>query len=73
MMRSCTRSALVLVAAKRCGQLDELLPPGWPQAVHRVIGLLDYWSGECGDAGSRRDILKEAVGVLERINSVSPC
>jgi hypothetical protein len=68
MMRSCTRSALVLVAAKQCAQLDEILPAGWLPAVRHVIGLLDYWSGECGDAASRRDILEEAVKGLEETN-----
>ena len=70
MMRSCTRSALVLVTAKRCAQLDELLPPDWAQAVQSVIGLLGYWSGECGDAASRRDILEEAVRNLGEIDHV---
>jgi hypothetical protein len=66
MMRSCTRSALVLVAAKKCNQLDALLPPEWDQAVQRVIALLDFWRGECRDAESRRDILEEAMRSLEQ-------
>lgn len=61
MMRACTRSALVLIAARKCGQLDAFLAPGWEQAVHRVIGLLDFWRGECGDAENRRDILEAAM------------
>jgi hypothetical protein len=64
MMRSCTRSALVLVAAKKCSQLDVLLPPEWVQAVQRVIALLDFWREECGDAENRRDILEGAMRSL---------
>jgi hypothetical protein len=65
MMRACTRSALVLVAAKKCGHLDGYLAAGWEQAVHRVIGLLDFWCGECGDAENRRDILEAAMRNIE--------
>jgi hypothetical protein len=60
-MRSCTRSALVLIAAKKCGQLEELIPLEWESAVRKVIGFLDFWSGECGDAVSRRDVLQAGL------------
>jgi hypothetical protein len=63
-IRSCTRSALVLVAAKKCNRLDALLCPGWEEAVQRVIGLLDFWRGDCGDAENRRDILETAMRSL---------
>ena len=65
MMRACTRSALVLVAAKKCGHLEGYLAPGWEQAVHRVVGLLDFWRGECGDAENRKDILEAAMRTIE--------
>ena len=65
MVRSCTRSALVLVAARKCAHLDALLVPGWEQAVQQVISLLDFWRGECGDAGNRGDILKAEMQSLE--------
>lgn len=61
MMRSCTRSALVLVAAKRSGQVETLLPYRWQHAVHAVIQLLDFWSNECNDSRDRRNILDNAM------------
>jgi hypothetical protein len=61
-LRQCTRSALVLVAAKRCGQLDHLIPRDWILAVKGVITFLEFWSLECADAGNRRDILEDALG-----------
>jgi hypothetical protein len=61
MMRACTRSALVLLAAKRCNDLDTLLCAGWEEAVQQVIGLLEFWRGDCGDAENRRDILQTAL------------
>lgn len=69
MMRACTRSALVLIAAKRCSKLDAMLCGGWEEAVQQVIGLLDFWRGECGDAKNRRDILQAA---LEGVEIISP-
>jgi hypothetical protein len=70
MMRACTRSALVLLAAKRCSKLDAMLCGGWEEAVQQVIGLLDFWKGDCGDAENRRDILQTA---LRGVGIVSPC
>ena len=70
MIRSCTRSALVLVAAKKCNQLDTLLCLGWEEAVQRVIGLLDFWRGECGDAETRRDVLEAA---MRSVQTALPC
>jgi hypothetical protein len=64
LMRACTRSALVLLGAKRCGQLDHLIPVDWELAVRKVVGLLEFWKGECGDAGNRRDILENALNSL---------
>ena len=61
MMRSCTRSAFVLVAAKRSGQVETLLPYRWQHAVHAVIKLLDFWSNECNDSRDRRNILDNAM------------
>ena len=69
MMRACTRSALVLLAAKKCGQLEALLCHGWENAVLQVIDLLDFWREDCGDADNRRQILQSA---LKRLGTVSP-
>jgi hypothetical protein len=65
MMRSCTRSALVLIAAKRNGQLDDLMPLDWKSAVRRVISMLGFWRGQSRDAESRKEILENALRSLE--------
>jgi hypothetical protein len=70
MMRACTRSALVLLAAKKCKKLDALLCAGWEEAVQQVIGLLEFWWRDCGDAENRRDILQTA---LRDFQTASPC
>ncbi|POR39120.1 Uncharacterized protein TPAR_00673 [Tolypocladium paradoxum] len=44
MIRSCTRSALVLVAAARTG--CAAMPPAWDEAVAKVAGMLAYWEDE---------------------------
>lgn len=48
MIKSCTRSALVLVASANAGIT---MPPDWHGAVYKAIGLLGYWSGELSDLG----------------------
>jgi hypothetical protein len=49
MLRSCTRSALVLVAASRCVKLAAFLPPGWKEAVFDVTTMLEFWKDESDD------------------------
>lgn len=56
MLRSCTRSALVLVAAARSG-IREKMPARSQQAVQKVIGLLEYWKDEVADAEDRLEVL----------------
>ena len=61
MLRSCTRSALVLLAAYRAGQrgrLRALLPGGWEAAVYKVIGMLAFWKDESRDCLDRWRILE---------------
>jgi len=58
MLRSCTRSALTLVAARLCRHLDDLLPPDWEAAVRKVVALLSFWQEESEDARDRRYILE---------------
>lgn len=48
MIKSCTRSALVLVASAKVGMA---MPPNWRDAVYKAIGLLGYWSSELSDLG----------------------
>ncbi|USP81332.1 hypothetical protein yc1106_08606 [Curvularia clavata] len=57
MLRSCTRSALVLVVAARSRMRDKL-PPGWREAVQKVIRLLEHWKDEVADARDRLELLK---------------
>ena len=61
MLRSCTRSALVLLAARGCPETEDLLPPGWTEAVTSAIEMLFYWQDEAGDAGDRQQILMELM------------
>ena len=56
MLRSCTRSAFVLVAGARSG-VSYLLPNNWKVVVRKVIHLLEYWQEESSDIRDRRDIL----------------
>lgn len=61
MLRSCTRSALVLVAASRAG-LESMLPADWESTIIKVVHLLRYWKDEAIDAGFYLELL-EAVSV----------
>jgi len=61
MIRSCTRSALVLIGAARL-DLKDLLPPDWEGKVHKVIEVLRYWSDEAKDVADRLDILECLMG-----------
>lgn len=61
MLRSCTRSALILLAASRCREAAELLPLGWKDAVLGVVEMLAYWQDEVEDARNRLRILKELI------------
>ncbi|KAH7141544.1 hypothetical protein B0J13DRAFT_556988 [Dactylonectria estremocensis] len=60
MLRSCTRSALVLLAAAR-SSLDEMLPAEWRTCVTEVMELLRYWKDEVLDAASQLVILDELL------------
>lgn len=60
MLRSCTRSALVLCGAARRG-LVTLLPPNWRDGVGRVMQMLKYWSSEAKDIASQLEILEDLM------------
>ena len=49
MIRSCTRSALVLIAASKCDDLDQQLPYGWEPAISDVTAMLSFWKEESPD------------------------
>ncbi|KAJ0421210.1 hypothetical protein BJY00DRAFT_323421 [Aspergillus carlsbadensis] len=70
MLRSCTRSALLLVAAGRCRALQgaprgRFLPSGWRGAVSGALEMLEYWRDEARDARGWWGVLKELVGEAE--------
>jgi hypothetical protein len=56
MLRSCTRSALVLTAAARHG-LTTLLPAEWEAAVEKVTLMLQHWKDETKDVANPLDVL----------------
>ena len=58
MMRSCTRSALLLSAAAKS---KVLMPNGWHQAVYMVTGMLDYWSREVSELGLWKGTLQQEL------------
>jgi hypothetical protein len=58
MLRSCTRSALVLLGAARSPELSALLPIGWETAVYKVTAMLSYWKDESREVQDRLDILE---------------
>lgn len=64
MLRSCTRSALVLLAAARCPELVPTLPAGWEEAVLKVMGMLSFWKEESIDVLDKLCILERLVEVV---------
>lgn len=65
MLQSCTRSALVLLAAAYTPDAAPLLPHGWRDAVHEVTELLRFWQYDAGDAADRLQILEELKAGLD--------
>ncbi|EGX89336.1 C6 zinc finger domain protein [Cordyceps militaris CM01] len=64
MIRACTRSALVLVAAAKSGIC---MPANWQQSVYNVAGMLGYWEDEDSDLIQWRTTLeKELASILRR-------
>ncbi|KAL1974323.1 hypothetical protein VTN31DRAFT_4527 [Thermomyces dupontii] len=57
MLRTCTRSALILLAARLSGIVEDLIPDGWKEAVLDAIDMLGFWEDEVADARDRRRIL----------------
>jgi hypothetical protein len=62
MLQSCTRSALILLAATRTSYAIKLMPRGWRDAVIDVMEMLRFWEHEVGDAGDRLQILEDLLG-----------
>ncbi|KAL2841985.1 hypothetical protein BJX68DRAFT_245045 [Aspergillus pseudodeflectus] len=63
MLRSCTRSALVLIAGAMQG-LAALLPTDWKRAVEKVLVLLRYWKDEANDVADRLELLEGLMDAL---------
>lgn len=64
MLHSCTRSALILLAATHTPYAAELMPEGWRDAVVDVIEMLRFWEHEVGDARDRLRILEDLLGAI---------
>lgn len=57
LIRSCTRSAFVLLAAHLKGNLEDLMPIGWFETIWSVVDLLEFWQDELPIARRWRDII----------------
>ncbi|KIW61328.1 hypothetical protein, variant 2 [Exophiala xenobiotica] len=62
MLRSCTRSAFVLLATARIERLTLLLPERWRHAIEKVIEMLRFWRRESRDVEDR---LRLVEGLLD--------
>jgi hypothetical protein len=61
MLRSCTRSALVLLAVARCPGLSTLLPMDWELSVYKVTSMLNHWKDESRDVLDRLHIIEKLM------------
>jgi len=61
MLRSCTRSALVLLAARKDALLANLLPQDWDQAVWKVAKMLKFWRNESRDCDDRLRVIERCM------------
>ena len=64
MLRSCSRSAFVLMAAARCPELGLYLPMGWENAVMEVKKMLDLWKDESRDVSQVSAYLETLLGSM---------
>ncbi|KAH6608914.1 c6 zinc finger domain-containing [Trichoderma cornu-damae] len=60
MIRACTRSALVLLAAARAGCA---MPADWEDSVHKTAGMLAYWEDEDRDLMHWRATLERELAL----------
>ncbi|KAK2925324.1 hypothetical protein FoTM2_015604 [Fusarium oxysporum f. sp. vasinfectum] len=60
MLRSCTRSALVLISVERAG-LGNMLPAQWRSSITKVQGLSHYWQDEAVDAKFYSRLLADLI------------
>ncbi|EXJ73605.1 uncharacterized protein A1O5_03367 [Cladophialophora psammophila CBS 110553] len=64
MLRSCTRSAFVLLAAARLEKLTLLMPDRWREAVEKVIEMLRFWRRESKDVEDRLRLVETLLAGL---------
>ncbi|ETI25155.1 hypothetical protein G647_04528 [Cladophialophora carrionii CBS 160.54] len=64
MLRSCTRSAFVLLGAARREKLTLLMPDRWRQAVEKVMEMLRYWRRESRDVEDRLRLVETLLAGL---------
>lgn len=65
MLRSCTRSALVLIAAQKDPVLVNLMPEGWDAAVNKVQVMLRFWKDESRDCADRLRVIDQCMQEIE--------
>lgn len=71
MLRSCTRSALVLLAAAMCSELEASMPMDWEEAIHKVMLMLDFWKDDSPDVLDRLDIVQKLAEIVSpRIRNI---
>jgi len=72
MIRSCTRSAFVLLAAHFKGNLKDLMPNGWFETIWSVVDLLGFWQDNLPPARRWRDMMTHLMNqvFLEPENEV---
>ena len=61
MLRSCTRSALVLIAATRSPLLSSFLPTDWEPSVYKVMDMLKHWKDDSRDVLDRLQIIEKLM------------
>ena len=64
MLRSCTRSAFVLLAAARLEKLTLMMPDRWRQAVEKVVEMLRFWRRESRDVEDRLRLVETLLASL---------
>jgi hypothetical protein len=58
MLRSCTRSGLLLLATSRTPGVHHLLPADWRPAVGKVVEMLRFWRRESEDVQDRLTLIE---------------
>lgn len=59
MLRSCTRSGLVLLAAGRVERIRPLLPENWKASIGKVVDMLRFWRRESRDVEDRLRLVEK--------------